>query len=385
MDLSVLILVEENNTVVKDYHLQRITSIFKKLLIEGEILIATKENLLMQGFKLASGNYTITVDHKDPNIELIITELWQMRESGDIIIYSQKTKGISKLLSLIITKLINIPFHDISSDARLYKNSKYLLKNVLESDDQNKLTILVNFIAQGYRIFILHAESLNDKNEKISLKSALTDIKEALGYRKIRNAATASDYDHRAYDSIIPLQRYWQRKRSNIIEGYLEKYSGPLLDIGCGSSRIIQRHPDAIAFDFSINKLRFLLPTNQYRVRGSTFALPFKSASFKRVIHSQLLEHIPFDKVIFTELNRVMQPEGILVIGTPDYGRIWWPITEFFYGLLLPNAYADEHITHYNRKFLTELLEEHGFNVQDFQYICGGELIVKAIKAKNLT
>ena len=37
------------------------------------------------------------------------------------------------------------------------------------------------------------------------------------------------------------------------------------------------------------------------------------------VVCSQVIEHIPFDAVIFTELRRVLRPDGLLILGTPDY------------------------------------------------------------------
>jgi 2-polyprenyl-3-methyl-5-hydroxy-6-metoxy-1,4-benzoquinol methylase len=39
------------------------------------------------------------------------------------------------------------------------------------------------------------------------------------------------------------------------------------------------------------------------------------------VICSEMLEHVPFDARIFTELARVLRPGGTLIVGTPDYGR----------------------------------------------------------------
>jgi hypothetical protein len=80
----------------------------------------------------------------------------------------------------------------------------------------------------------------------------------------------------------------------------------------------------------------------------------------------------------------VLKVGGTLVCGTPDYGRPWWPITEFFYKLILPNAYADEHITHYTKASLTAILAECGFRCLAYRYICGGELIIKARKIEDL-
>src|SRR5690606_18572445 len=51
-----------------------------------------------------------------------------------------------------------------------------------------------------------------------------------------RNSGNYPDYDSRAYDSKIWLQRYWQRKRFEII-GRFASGAGTSLDVGCGGSR----------------------------------------------------------------------------------------------------------------------------------------------------
>ena len=60
-------------------------------------------------------------------------------------------------------------------------------------------------------------------------------------------------------------------------------------------------------------------------------------------------------------MNRVLQPGGMLVIGTPDYATVGWNVIEPIYGFLMPGGYRDEHITHYTRQSLTDILVRHGF------------------------
>jgi SAM-dependent methyltransferase len=111
--------------------------------------------------------------------------------------------------------------------------------------------------------------------------------------------------------------------------------------------------------EFNFSKLRFLRRHGIPLVRGSAFALPFKDASFDCVISSQVIEHIPYDEVLFSEMRRVLRPGGMLIIGTPDYATVEWRIIEPTYGFLLPGGYADEHITHYTREKLSEILLRH--------------------------
>ncbi len=121
-------------------------------------------------------------------------------------------------------------------------------------------------------------------------------------------------------------------------------------------------------------------PATRSLVKGSTFALPFKDESFNVVINSQVIEHVPADPVIMTEMWRVLRPGGTLILGTPDYGRWSWVALEWMYGKILEGGYAHEHITHYTRKTLIELMEHHGFEVLDWKYVGYSEITTKARK-----
>jgi ubiquinone/menaquinone biosynthesis C-methylase UbiE len=198
----------------------------------------------------------------------------------------------------------------------------------------------------------------------------------------MRNTFASADYDSRAYDSIVLPQRYWQRMR---FKALMEMAGGrsPRLDVGCGSGRFVQESPDSVGMDLEMSKLRFLRKTNRRLVRGTCFRLPFADCSFPCVVSSQVIEHVAYDQVLFRELNRVLETGGTLVIGTPDYGRIEWRMTEWLYKVLLPNAYGDDHITHYTRESLERELADTGFDVVRVRYVFRGELIVQCVKRED--
>ena len=95
---------------------------------------------------------------------------------------------------------------------------------------------------------------------------------------------------------------------------------------------------------------------------------------------SQVVEHIAKSSQPFEEMLRVLRPGGKLILGTPDYGTILWPIIERIYSVVAPGAYADEHITHYTKSGLTDLLKNYGLTIQGIQYVFGSELIMQATK-----
>ncbi|MBC8263564.1 MAG: methyltransferase domain-containing protein [Anaerolineales bacterium] len=141
---------------------------------------------------------------------------------------------------------------------------------------------------------------------------------------------------------------------------------------------------DVVGLDIQLNKLRYARRYEVPLTNGDIFCLPFASASFDCVVCSQVLEHLPSGHGPFDEMIRVLRPGGRLVLGTPDYGTLSWPIIERVYGLAAPGAYADEHITHHTRAGLVDLLKSYGLNVQGVEYVFGSELIVAATKPESL-
>jgi ubiquinone/menaquinone biosynthesis C-methylase UbiE len=172
------------------------------------------------------------------------------------------------------------------------------------------------------------------------------------------------------------MQRYWQRTRHRITTSWA-RGADRTLDIGCGSSVIIQSLNNAVGMDVNTGKLRFLRRFGIPLVRGSAFALPYKDSSFDCVISSQVIEHIPYEESLFSELHRVLTPGGMLIIGTPDYATRGWRIIEPLYGHLIPGGYRDEHITHYTHESLSRILTRYGFIPEETAYVLRSELIMR--------
>src|SRR4029453_17355188 len=120
----------------------------------------------------------------------------------------------------------------------------------------------------------------------------------------------------RAFYSRIPLQRYWQRRRHRIITS-LARAAGRTLDVGCGSSVILQSLNNAIGLDEAAIKLRYMRQYGVPLVQGSVAALPFADESFDCVVCSQGIQHVPADPAVFKELTGVLRPGGLLIDGPP--------------------------------------------------------------------
>jgi SAM-dependent methyltransferase len=153
-----------------------------------------------------------------------------------------------------------------------------------------------------------------------------------------------------------------------------------VLDVGCGSSRIIGSGR-MVALDIVLAKLRYARRYGNPVVHGSIFELPFKDGAFDCVICSEVVEHVPADERVFSELERVLEPGGRLILGTPDYDRWRWRALEWLYGRLAPGGYADEHITHYGRANLGSYLRARGMTVDEVKYVAGSEMVFSLRKS----
>ncbi len=188
------------------------------------------------------------------------------------------------------------------------------------------------------------------------------------------------DYDERAFYSLNPLQRHWQRKRYRIIKRFTEGCK-QVLDIGCGSSKIIQDSPHFVGIDVALPKLQYLKTKIKNEVAcASIYDLPFLDESFDCVVCSEVIEHIPRSEKIFTEFYRVLKKGGTLVLGTPDYNKLTWVMIEKIYGKISKEGYAHEHISHYTKDELYMLLQLFRFKPVEYDYIVNSEIIVKAVK-----
>ncbi len=351
---------------------------------------------LREGLRAARGDFVVSMDADGSHPPESIPRLREHRRDAEVVVCSRYVASasaemsafrwiLSRILNGVFSRLLAVPVRDLSSGFRIYAR-RVLGELDLSGERYDVLEeILVQLYTKGYRVAEIPFDyRLRRSGSTHARPLAFTPHFLSTFWRlfKARNHHESADYDSRAYDSLVLPQRYWQRRRFRIVTGWLGDVH-PRLDVGCGSSRIIQSEPRALGLDVQLPKLRFLRRTNPRLVQGDTAALPFADRAFAGVVHSQVLEHVPYDRRIFSELNRVLRRGGILVVGTPDYGRVQWRVIERLYKLLLPNAYGDDHITHYTRHTLTEELAEAGFGIVRYAYILGGELIMLCVKREE--
>jgi predicted SAM-dependent methyltransferase len=78
-------------------------------------------------------------------------------------------------------------------------------------------------------------------------------------------------------------------------------------------------------------------------------------------------------------MRRVLKADGTLIIGTPDYATLGWRMIEPVYNFIVPGGRA-EQVTHYTQSTLTDILQRHGFTVEETAYVGRSEMILKCRK-----
>lgn len=414
ISIIVLALNEENNlkNLLKDLKqsLIKMDISYELIVIDGgsndrTVDIATSEGAkvivqsksgygqaLREGFNASHGRYVLTMDADLSHPAEFLGRLWQAREKGELVVASRYVEGaqfdapvfrklLSRILNMVFTRALSVPIKDISSGFRLYRREVLQNLQINGTHFEALEELLIKIHMNGWRVTEIpfnYAPRRDGKSKVRLITFGICFLRTFFSMWALRASIASADYDERAFNSIIPLQRYWQRMRHKVILRWAKTCQDTILDVGCGSSRIIQDIPNIVGLDVALYKLRYTRQKCESVVQGSIFDLPFADQTFGGAICSQVIEHIPGGDRPFQELARVLKPGGLLIIGTPDYGRPYWPFIEAVYKRVHPDGYVDEHITHYTLPTLRDHLERAGFEVLDHHYIMGAELNVLA-------
>lgn len=350
---------------------------------------------LLAGFAHATGAFVLTMDADLSHRPDFIRDLWRERRQAEVVIASRYVPGggaempvgrlvLSRVLNRVFARGLSLPVRDLSSGFRLYRADILRAASVRARDFDLLQEVLVKVYCEGWRIRevpFAYRPRAEGRSKARVLAFGLAYLRTFASLWRLRNSIESADYDDRAYDSVVWPQRWWQRSRFRYVAELLGT-AGPVLDVGCGSSRILAAlPPGSVGVDVLRRKLRYARRFAKPLVQASVFALPFRDASFPCVLCSQVIEHVPYDGVLFDELARVLAPGGLLVLGTPDYGRWQWPAIEWVYGRVSPGGYADEHITHYTHAKLIAEMAARGFVLEGERAIVNAEIILAFRKA----
>ncbi len=349
---------------------------------------------LMTGFEEAKGDYLLTLDADLSHDPGFVPKMWRARTRGDIVIASRYVRGgvtynsfirekLSDVLNWGFRRMLAMPVGDMSSGFRLYRREAIENLEIEARNFEVQEEILVKAYGRGFSVtevpFTYFPRGAGSSHARV-LSFGIDLARAAIKLRTMRNSTDSADYDERAFYSPIPTRSLLERRRHRITVAWA-RGSGRVLDVGCGSSVIVQSLNNVVGMDISLPKLRFLRRCAIRMVQGTAFELPFRDESFDCVIGSQLIEHLPRDEKPFTEMRRVLKSGGTLIIATQDGGSLpGWRITERLYDLLTTSAYRDSRVTQYTRGQLEEILARYGFSIEGAEYVSRRELVMKCRK-----
>lgn len=146
--------------------------------------------------------------------------------------------------------------------------------------------------------------------------------------------------------------------------------SGRWLDVGCSAGFIVEAARDA-GYDawgvdveaWGVAYARDSLGLRNVR-QGMLEDQGFADASFDVITAYEVIEHVPDLNRFMAELKRLLAPQGLVVIHTPDVGHWRRPRRLETWQAILPS----EHLYYFSRPTLARLAAKHGLGVTDWGF-----------------
>jgi len=160
---------------------------------------------------------------------------------------------------------------------------------------------------------------------------------------------------------------WWLAGKYRIIDDVVKRSFRPVsarprvLDVGCGPGNLLDflvPHGEIYGSDFSSAALRFCSQRGYRRLFQADFhSLPLQSGSFDLVTCIDVIEHLEDDRQALRELQRVLRPQGLLVLCVPAFQALWGD-HDTLYG----------HHRRYTTRDVRWKLQEAGFDVGRLTY-----------------
>ncbi len=156
--------------------------------------------------------------------------------------------------------------------------------------------------------------------------------------------------------------RYVDRTEKWLVFSMLRTKSGRALDLGCGTGNytveLKKRGFDVIGLDASERMLEIAHSKGLECIEGDAYSLPFPDESFDLVLSVTMFEFIYEPERAVAEINRVLKPEGEVLIATMN-GRSAWFVFKRLKSFFVETAYR--YARFYTPGELENLLRNAGF------------------------
>lgn len=158
---------------------------------------------------------------------------------------------------------------------------------------------------------------------------------------------------------------WWFRGRRDIICSHLESVDkdARILDIGCSSGVLLENlqklgYTDIWGLDISpqavkISKSRGLVNVSV----GDGISPPYDDEFFDVIVASDVIEHIQNDDAALDEWNRILKPDGFLLLFAPAFPSLW-----------SAHDVANRHYRRYTDSTLAQKVKTSGFLIKRQSY-----------------
>jgi len=170
-------------------------------------------------------------------------------------------------------------------------------------------------------------------------------------------------------------------KGLKIIEHYTKNKKGKMLDIGTagGSFLHVAKNNDWEVYGCEPNKWMCNWGKKNYKINikpGDVFMQKYKDNFFDVVTLWDVLEHTPDPLKTLKECNRILKPNGLLIVNYPDIGSMLSKIMKAKWIFLL-----SVHLFYFTPKTINAILKRSNFSVlkikPHFQNLALGYLVFR--------
>lgn len=158
----------------------------------------------------------------------------------------------------------------------------------------------------------------------------------------------------------------WERardlavKRGKFVKSITEKHvtceNLSVLDLGSGeggTSVVFSELNRVFSYDLNLTRLERQRNNSAtyYKINGNALKLSFKDNSFNLIILQDVIEHLPDSKLLINEIIRVLKPDGLVYISTPNKYSIFNFVADPHWGLPFVSILKREKIRKYFLKY----------------------------------
>jgi SAM-dependent methyltransferase len=145
-----------------------------------------------------------------------------------------------------------------------------------------------------------------------------------------------------------------------------------ILIIGCGKGfleQLIVNYQSIVSLDIKPEEVEIAKKNNKGKKNIKFIAkdiFKFNSEQkFDLILASEIFEHLHDDKKLFIKINRLLKPDGTLILTIPNRMRL---TNKFLYPLQKRIKYiSDDHLREYTQKEITELLNQFNYRIMDIK------------------